>query len=387
MVLAALKDKMFKLLVGILLLSISLFGQTTSARINLANIDHLENQVIHDRLQRILTYQYSAWRNCKNPSPQTIAKLNSWYSIITDDSIADKTDTKEEVAALLRTITAIRQTQSPSADCPTSFRLQQTQSVRQEMTRPPALKRDIYRFYKELAPACFPVASKGKLKNKDTNACFGGDRMITQDMQKLELQLPYDSLIFATDLFQSIQTLKMNQNLDLFNVFARRYKPDPKAFFTLLASFATSGNSGLTGWLQGVEDTLLVNDLNDSSLDENAVFRRTKTLQKAKLTYQKFRELADARPKQVFIFGNNFQTWNRHNVMAAYLGCRESGNQDEVLGKVTRIGKGYEAKDFISHILEGVSIKTSIQNFKEDTQRYTEGAILGHQACHPGTAP
>lgn len=362
------------------LILVFITGQLAAARVSLQNLDNLEDIAIQDRLTRILTHQYTLWAQCPKPSQETVHSQWSWYQLI-QQSKNTFSAPQEQKKYILNVIEAIQQTANPPADCFKAQNARVVESVRKNIVMPPTIKRDIYKFYKELAPACFPVAGKGEFKNKDTNACFGADTMIVMDADKLSVQLPYDSLIYAAALLKEIQNLEPGQSFDLFNVYAKTFTPDPKAFFTTLASFSTSGNSGLTGWLQGVEDTLLVRDLN-SSLPKEKIYDRAKKLQLAKITYQKVRDLGDRWQGSIRLFGLPFDQWNRHNVMAAYLGCREEGSEAEVVARVGRIGIGYESKDFVSHILEGVSLEASTQNFKADTHRYTEGATLGYQACH-----
>jgi hypothetical protein len=134
--------------------------------------------------------------------------------------------------------------------------------------------------------------------------------------------------------------------------------------------------------MQGIEDTLLMKDLNDPQLTPLEIYSNFKTLQKAKLSYLVFRELATKNKVKIRVFGNPIDLWNRHNFMAAFLGCRENAQLDQVTYMILNVGSAYETKDFISHIQEGLSFKVSAENFKIDTLRYLEGAQVGWQICH-----
>jgi hypothetical protein len=227
------------------------------------------------------------------------------------------------------------------------------------------------------------VAGPGSFREKENNACFAADGLILQDVRSLKLRIPDDALKFSQGLYDALLLQPVRGSLDLFAVFAQQFPGlPPQAMFTLLASFTTSGNSGLTGWLQGVEDGLLMADLNNPQLQSLAVYTRSKQLQSAKIMYQKMRTLSDRFEIKLQLFGQDITAWNRHHFMAAFLGCRSTQPMAETVHKVHRIGMGYESKDFVFHLLEGVRMNDARENFKTDSNRYREGATLGYQACH-----
>lgn len=360
---------------------ILLLGQLGTARVSLKNVDGMEDFALQDRLQRILAHQYIRWQKCPLLTNEENQKLWSWYELNQQNGSFNNLSKSEQKKNILRLIEAIQETKNSPATCFAAQNTKVVSSIRSKIVMPPTLKRDIYKFYKELAPACFPVAGKGGLNNPDGNACFAADEMIVQDANSFSQNLAMDALIFADLLLEKIQTVSKGQTLDLYATYASVFQGSPKQMLTLFASFVTSGNSGVTGWLQGVEDTLLVADLNQK-LTKEQIYDRYKMLQEAKLKYQVFREFADKLTPVLTVFGVPVDKWNRHNFMATYLGCREQGTQEDVVKRVSRIGIGYESKDFVSHIREGVSWDVSVDNFKVDTQRYREGAALGYRVCH-----
>ncbi|QLY24245.1 hypothetical protein [Bdellovibrio sp. KM01] len=365
----------------LLLLVVMISGSLSAASISLRDLDKMEDVALADRLQRTLIIQYQLIAACEKQSSLSAQFLWQTYPLLQSDLVESATD-QERRDGIIKLISAIQQSRSVPVACLKAIPSQKVSSVRKLLLVPPSLNGDTLRFYKELSPACFPVASKGSFQEKENNACFAGDRMIMKDLEQQSLSVHADTLKFANELFLTANTAKSQDSIDLFNVYLKVARPDVKKMFTLLAAFSTSGNSGLTGWLQGVEDAALVKDLNDRALSATEVYSNFKFLQAAKMSYQVFRQISDEKKLKLTLFGNSFDKWNRHNVIAAYLGCREQGAEEQVVANVSRIGLGYESKDFIAHLRQGISWNSSVANFKQDTQRYRDGALLGYQACH-----
>lgn len=369
---------------GILGLCLAASQSVWAGRISLKNLDFQEDFVLQDRLRRMAVIESASIAGCTDRQARghlaNVRKLES----LPDFSKLEKSAQKNYILDLIK---ALRTTSLLARHCGggASAKDGRISSIRHPLL--PSLRTadqvQHQNFYLGLAPACYPVAGQGALAQKDSNACFGADKLIFKDARDLGLSLPKDALQFSQALYEALLKKKPQESIDLFSVFANQSSsPTPKHMLTLLASFSTSGNSGLTGWLQGVEDTLLVGDLNDQTLSANDVYARSKDLQLAKITYQRFREVADRFSATLRIFGVEVKDWNRHNFMAAYLGCRDNGTRSQAIRKVGSIGVGYESKDFVSHLREGSRLRPSIENFQQDTKRYVDGAALGWDACH-----
>lgn len=351
---------------------------TLAAQISLKNLDALEDSAIFDRLDRLLVAQDKKWQFCK---PAFQAPRNSWQALIKSHVPFSSLRSQEQKQNIVMLISALRATRQKTTDC--IFLNTEITSLRKKIFVPPAFGSETIAYLKSLQPACYPVASKGTLSGKDKNACFAADDIIFSDLRRYGISFPSDSIKLANALFDKLLKSEINSSLDLFEVFLENFPDkDLKSFFPLLATISTSGNSGLTGWLQGIEDRLLVQDLNNLRLSPFEVYRRSKILQMGKINYQKFRDVSSKFNVKLTIFGNDISDWNRHNMMAAYLGCRDTNNLNTTIRRVSVVGRGYEAKDFVSHLIEGNSLKTSVNNYKRDTHRYLEGAKLGWQACH-----
>ncbi len=348
--------------------------------ISLKNLDFMEDIAIHDRLLQTLEAQYFKWRICSKLLPQVDKELRRWYQMIGSTGF-DQLSSKAQKTEILVLMSEIRSSKRAPPDCNIK---PQIVSVRKAMKLPFIKHSQIMQFVHAIAPACFVAKSRGSFHEKESNACFAADGLILNDSHTYGIDLSTSPLKLSLALLQRLLLTEVGGSLELFTEFSKIFpNQGPKQFFTLLATVSTSGNSGLTGWLQGVEDHLIIQDLNNENISIPQVYERTKALQKAKISYHKLRDIADQFHVKLTIFGIEITDWNRHNMMAAYLGCREAGSQKDVVNRVYKIGIGYESRDFFSHLfLENVSLKDSAQNFKEDTARYAESSKIGYQACH-----
>lgn len=357
------------------LLILVLFWQPSwAAKISLASLDELEDVAVYDRLDRILQRQKETLFYCRD--------VESGLDNFLDNDVrpTPRAFQKKEILDLIHAVRTTRQLISTYPKCAGRSLVP---SVRKPLLIPAVHGNQATSFWTDLAPACFPVAGKGAFREKENNACFAADGMIFRDLKSFQLSVPENTLLLSQALYLRLLKTPLKGSLDLFAVYTDTFPGrGPREMWTLLAAFTTSGNSGLTGWLQGVEDQVLVSDLNDLTLSDAQVYQRFKQLQLAKITYQKFRDLADRFYVSLTVFGSDIYSWNRHNFMAAYLGCRDSGTLAQVVRRVYAVGVGYESKDFVFHLLEGVKLRPSIENFEVDTARYKQSSYIGWQTCH-----
>lgn len=213
-------------------------------------------------------------------------------------------------------------------------------------------------------------------------ACFGGDRPINQVVENLLGQKKAQNLyLISKDLLKTVRQLSHGSRFDFLSVVQTWPNMDNKDALGVLAALSTSGNSGLTGWLQSVEDRWLIEGVIVGAKSAE-IYLQAKYLQAAKLRYKLLRDFVESNKIKITIGKHDVQHWNRHNFMAAFLGCYFSDhNPIYVQNFISLVGVGYEAKDFTTHLKEKMSIKDAKENFQTDTQRYRESVSVGLRLC------
>lgn len=241
---------------------------------------------------------------------------------------------------------------------------------------------DLRLWINDLDPACFDVQQAGINGTVENHACFAGDRAVLDSLHKLEIDPVQGPARFAAGLLDTVKRTSPGTPIDLFAVFRELFpQAHAEAFFTLLTAIGASGNSGVVGWLQGIEDRLLLQWLN-STLSAEQIFSLFKEFQLAKIDYQIFRSYAEREHRSLEISGMSLYGWNRHNVMAAFLGCRFRSLPNASLEDLLWItSSAYEGRDFVAHLLRGGSLTDSIENFRVDTKRYLSGGEFGRDFC------
>lgn len=237
-------------------------------------------------------------------------------------------------------------------------------------------------WWKTLEPSCYKIRLKGNLKGVDTNACFAGDRVLLNAFERLQKDPAEVSLRYSYSLLSDLEHTSPGAVFDLEKSFFNEFNTDNRQLLmAILGAISTSGPSGLTGWLQGLEDRLLVRDLN-SKKSNVQILKHFADLQEAKYNYILLRDLADQYHVKIHLYGQDVSSWNRHNMMAAFLGCSLGpGFEKKTPALIYLTGVAYETKDFFSHLKEGVSLKASEQNFVEDTTRYRVSGSFGYNLC------
>lgn len=239
-------------------------------------------------------------------------------------------------------------------------------------------------WWKTLEPACYKIRLRGNLNNVDGNACFAGDRLMNASFDKLEVDGVRASLQYSYALLAAAAIEAEGGELNLEKVFQDEFMQErPKLLFTLIAAIGSSGPSGLTGWLQGLEDRMLISDIN-AGLSNEKIYQRFSDFQHAKFNYIVFRGMLDQKKIQMKMYGTDVSAWNRHNFMAAFIGCANGKTFGERTSSLVYLtGVAYEAKDFVSHLREGAGLKASKENFNVDSNRYAESGQFGFDQCNP----
>ncbi len=249
--------------------------------------------------------------------------------------------------------------------------------------------KEITHFVARLEPHCFPSNETSGIGSIDLNPCFAGDGLLHETLVRLKLNPALEANAMMDQLLLDIGDVPEGGAFELQNSY-RKIRPEKNLIplFTLLAIVGTSGNSGLTGWLQGFEDRLLIDGLRDPKVDTEEIYWTFKVHQRAKIKYQVLREYAESRRIEIRISGHSWKQWNRHNLMAASLGCGmidKTPDQAKFLLALT--GIAYEGKDFASHLKGGYRLKDAVQNFLVDTKRYREAGFVGRVLCRAWSTP
>ncbi len=235
----------------------------------------------------------------------------------------------------------------------------------------------------DLRPHCFQSLRTGLGNINEKHACFAGDRPMDAALTKVYKDDKQKQVfIYADLLYQKSLESAASSQIELGDILKVSNNSDNASeLMSLLAAISTSGNSGLTGWMQSLEDRWLIEGLMGTE-DPKVVFGEFRLLQQAKIRYQVARDKIEQKKIKLLLNGHDVSQWNRHNFMAAFLGCHYSNiNPKTVINFIKALGLGYESKDFISHWLEGISMKDSLENFRADTDRYADSGKIGIEIC------
>lgn len=341
----------------------------------------LQNAALIDRLGLILQSREKNYSTCGSLEDQQ--RFSNWNKFLLNSTKLEAKLIAEQKKIINSLINEVRYSQKISFNClPESIKIE---SIRTNFyfLKNSEKNTNLDLFWgKELEPACYKVRIKGKLNQIDGNACFAGDRVIYSNLKKNHINIYKDALDFSYSLLGLLAGSTDRAVINIEDAFFNEFQSESREmFFTLLASISTSGPSGLTGWLQGLEDRLLIQDLNSNASSEE-IYENFKALQLAKFNYIKFRDLSDQHKIELKLYGTNINSWNRHNLMALFLGCAENKKFEEMTPALIKwSGIFYELKDFISHLKEGDSLKSAKQNFSEDTNRYLVSGQIGYNLC------
>lgn len=363
------------------------------AALSLANLDALEDAALADRLLLIREKQLTILRLCQRATRAAVGRpVRLTPSQMAPYFVADRTARRAALQTLIGEIQASGRGDGGS-ECERTLAARSLESIRDPLTYPYGIEAvclgsgkgcvsSLWKWYAALAPSCYQVRQKGLLNQIDSNACFAGDGLILAILKQQSLDPISDTLMWSQTLLETIAAQPDESALDLETVFRQSGFTHPtKALLALTAAVGSSGNSGVTGWLQGVEDHLLMADLKGTRQPQD-VYVRYKLFQAAKIMYQKFRTLAERKKIQLKLSGHSITHWNRHNLMAAFLACSaETGSAERNRQWVEFTGKGYEAMDFVSHLVEGAGWSASMKNWTLDTARYREGGKVGLSLC------
>ena len=244
---------------------------------------------------------------------------------------------------------------------------------------------EVARMTNQVKPYCFKPERSGSGVFEDF-ACLAGDALLDKTLRPAYDKHRYGLLVaFSAILLQQTMAAKEGSSIDLYQTHKTAMtQPSSANFLATLAAVGSSGNSGLTGYLQGLEDRWLIEDIS-LNLPTNEVYSHYLELQKAKIFYQFARQFAEKKKIRLSVGVKDISRWNRHNMMAAYLGCSLSAKNSPALVQryVSMIGAGYESRDFVSHLSRGNSWKSSSKNFDEDTRRYQQSVQAGISWCKP----
>lgn len=343
----------------------------------------LQNSALIDRLNLILGERIKSLQRCEDPAFHQ--KARAMYSYLKEADLNHEELVKQQKNILWSLLDLLRHSRDFEQRCLGSAQIRSIRKPFAFSNNTENQNNPLNRlWWKTLEPSCYKIRLKGELHHVDGNACFAGDRVVVKTFEKLQVDLIETSLRYSYSLLADLSKTPLQGDLNLENSYFNEFQSNnPTLLLSALAAIGSSGPSGLTGWLQGIEDRLLIQDLN-SQLNNEQILRRFTDLQTAKYNYIVFRDTADRYKIKLKIYGQEMSSWSRHNVMAAFLGCSLRGSFDtKTPGLVYLTGVAYEAKDFISHLKEGVSLKASQKNFIDDTNRYKVSGLFGYHLCAP----
>lgn len=372
-----------------------LFVANQSQAVSLQNLDFYEDLALIDRLQQIRDRELQLLRQCglREKDWESIEVHQATYKADRLSSIEGRQFVKKSI---LSKIQSIRKLIPEVIQCH-GLRFSQPDTMMILSPRQPiplgnvlnliCLDPDCFRQVKmmlaDLRPHCFQSLRTGLANVTENHACFAADKSIDGDLTKAfadEKQLQV--FIYADVLHQEVLAARPGGQIDFDKILPEFSGVDQAGkLMSVIASISTSGNSGLTGWLQGLEDRWLIEGLM-SMKTPTQVFADFKLLQQAKIRYQLSRDIIEQNKIRLFLKGHDVSGWTRHNFMAAYIACHNVNmNANYVLNLVNGLGVGYETKDFFAHWLEGISMKESVENFRSDTKRYFESGKTGLEIC------
>lgn len=386
-----------------LVAAIAFFGTcflaNQSQAISLEKLDLYEDLVLVDRLQQIQNRQSELLNSCASSLPtdfRSIPSHQALYRIENFESISARQFLKDHIQIKIK---SIRSLIPPIIQCH-GLKFSQLDKMMilsprknlslQSVLHGVCLKtlrnadcfQQVQKMLNDLQPHCFESIRTGLANITENHACFAGDKAMDTALSKAFADDKHRQVfIYADVLYKEAQRTQAPQ-LELAHVFPELLAEEKSAdLMALLVALTTSGNSGLTGWIQSLEDRWLIADL-VSAKEIPAVMANFKFLQQGKIRYQVARDILEKKKIKLLLKGHDVSHWTRHNFMAAFLGCHFSQmNSNVVINFIKALGIGYESKDFVAHWLEGISMKESVENFRTDTHRYVESGQVGIELC------
>ena len=237
----------------------------------------------------------------------------------------------------------------------------------------------------ELDPFCATQNSENIFGVKDPNTCMAGDRLLGKALR--QKQDPQQLIIsqFLTALEAKIKTSRKGSNIDLWKLFSQDYADttaNRKKFLALMAFFYyTLGTAG--GYIDGIADHYWFSALKDAHNPEEIFTEFYSMKQKLDWYRHLIHKLAEPQDLTFSFKGVTLAGVNRHDYMAMFLAChfKKYGSLNaKIIPNI--LGIGYESLDFVSHLKGDVGLKGSIDNFNQDTKRYSVGSTLGEGFCN-----
>lgn len=263
----------------------------------------------------------------------------------------------------------------------------------------PLASSEVAQILGELDPWCVQTVSKSYTGYHESNPCFAGTSLtlsaVTSRRKNMSPELVDQMERFVVGLSSQVDSAPPASEIDLWKKFNDYGTPDGnsssnvmlgkkfarRTFLAVLSILSTS-NTSAAGYVDGYGDFSWRSTLRQTSSPDAAfqAFERRKSL------IDLFSTLAKkSQAKGIRLTVNHSDTANayRHNVTSAFLACQYAVRGEKSLALIvpSLAGIAYEAKDFESHLREGVSLERSIENFRVDTERYVSAAKWGSEFC------
>lgn len=248
-------------------------------------------------------------------------------------------------------------------------------------------KLKMHQFFADLDPHCVSAQVPNASNKLDPNPCMAADYLVGKSLVN---EHSWESFLFISEGF--LENLRqalsrpeaVEKGVDLWQVYLQDNQDKAEYRETFLAEMDLFFSSSLSegSYIRGFHDHIWSFILFKTSSPEKAVdyFINSRLIVDQYRTANKW---ADLKHIALNIHGIKMQGKNRHNYMAAFLGCHYR-NENKLFRETLPIllGYAYETLDFKSHIVDDHdSFNVAKENFVTDTTRYRTGAYWGYQFC------
>ncbi len=235
----------------------------------------------------------------------------------------------------------------------------------------------------DLDPHCAVEVAADRNGATETNPCFAGDRMVNQALWQSghgrdKVFAEIDSFLWS--FYHAVEQAAPGAMLD----YASFYRlGDRKLLLGLLAFFSASSTS-TSGYVDGFGEHVWREALWRGERPQS-IITRYHDLKRRKDLYRDLLAMSAKKSLRLTLAGTatDLTEANRHDFMAAFLACHYRASGQVAASKLLPrfLGYGYESLDFVSHIKNGVSLSRSLDNFDEDTDRYSRATRWGSRYC------
>ena len=236
----------------------------------------------------------------------------------------------------------------------------------------------------ELDPFCATQNSDNYFGVKDPNPCMAGDRILAQTLRRPQDPNQENLTQFLNQLDAAVRSAHSGAQIDLWHLFRESHRDDAKnrkLFLAILNFFYYAlGTAG--GYIDGIADVYWLAAVGDGNSAQEIFPEFFNLRQKVDRYGFILKKLAKDKSISFVMNGRPMAELNRHDFMSMFLAChfKSYGNlASQIIPRL--LGTGYESLDFLSHIRSNVGVRVSVENFRVDTARYSQGSAWGNAFC------